>query len=54
MELSSNTVLKITKDGEYLVAKFVKEEFKTQDPNRVLFFQTFVNPYSLNKVEVEK
>lgn len=54
VEISTSAVLKLVEEKEYLVAKFVKEKFKTQDPSKILYFQILINPYALDKVEVEK
>lgn len=54
IDLSENVVLKLIQGKEYLTGIFIKEEFKTQDPHRQLFFQILANPYLIRKVEVEK
>ncbi|MCK5589271.1 MAG: hypothetical protein KAI16_03095 [Candidatus Pacebacteria bacterium] len=37
---------------EYLIGKKVDNNFKSQNTNEVLVFQTIVNPYLLNQVEI--
>jgi hypothetical protein len=52
IELSDDLILILAEDGKTIVAKFLKEDFKSQDTEREVYFKTFYNPSALFEVEI--